>query len=351
MVLDAEPITQDLTAALRKVMRVSVERILRTVKRNPYITELELRELLTRVGIRVLLPIMRRRYAEWGKSIQAALSDWRARATMAQDESSLPAEIGYWHSQELQRHWQSVASGLASRIAQRIVDGLRTGETMEQLMDGVEQILAQATDHQLERIVRTETTRYYNYALVWETATYPEVAGYRYSVVVDDRTSSTCKPLAGKIVRRAELRYIPPLHPNCRTVLVPLLAEDIPADNQPPDMEQLGVYNRMFARVPAFLLERLFGVGSTPMQQFWDTWLRHEPNIRRLCFSLARGDQVRGEDLYTATMLRAHERYYQYDPARSAFTSWAYHIARSIHLNTRKRDSREVLTDFAFERN
>jgi SPP1 gp7 family putative phage head morphogenesis protein len=351
MVLDTEPITQELIAALRKVMRVSVERILRTVKRNPYITELELRELLTRVGIRVLLPIMRRRYAEWGKSIQAALQSWRARATMAQDESSLPDEIGYWHSQELQRHWQSVASGLANRIAQRIVDGLRTGETMQQLMDAVEEILGDATGYRLERIVRTETTRYYNYALVWETAAYPEVAGYRYSVVEDDRTSSICKPLAGKIVRRAELRYIPPLHPNCRTVLVPLLAEEIPADNQPPDMEQLSVYNRMFARVPAFLLERLFGIGSSQMQQFWDVWLRHEPNIRRLCFSIARGDQMRGEDLYTATMLRAHERYYQYDPARSAFTTWAYHIARSIELNTRKRDSREVLTDFAFERN
>ena len=351
MVLDTEPITQELTAALRKVMRVSVERILRTVKRNPYITEIELRELLTRVGIRVLLPIMRRRYADWGKSIQAALQSWRERASMAQDEASLPEEIGFWHSQELQRHWQSVASGLASRIAQRIVDGLRTGETLEQLMDGVEEILGDATGYRLERIVRTETTRYYNYALVWETASYPEVAGYRYSVVEDPRTSEICKPLADKIVRRAELRYIPPLHPNCRTVLVPLLAEDIPADNQPPDMQQLGVYNRMFARVPAFLLERLFGVGSSAMQQFWDTWLRNEASIRRLCFSVVRGDQMRGEDLYTATMLRAYERYYQYDPARSAFTTWAYHIARSIHLNTRKRDLRELLTDFAYERN
>lgn len=334
-------------AALEHVQhraKASMRRLSDYLQRHPLTTESELQQMLERIGIRLLIPPLRSALAELGKQIERDLRHWHARIQMAQAEDSLPDQIGYWHSQHLQEVWRRVSRRKARQVAQRVIEGLEQGEQAADTMDAVAQILGRLAAYELERIVRTETTRYYNYAVVYETASYPEVVGYRYAVVVDDRTSEVCRPLAGKVVRREQLQLVPPLHPNCRTVLVPLLEEDIagkPMVDPEHDYEpQAYVYGIM----PRFLVQRLLGIDVSPTAAFWRVWQEHEKSIRRLCFSIAHGNQAHGEDLYIETLLRAYDRYYQYDPKQSTFLGWVYRVAKSIYLNARKRESREYHT-------
>jgi uncharacterized protein with gpF-like domain len=48
---------------------------------------------------------------------------------------------------------------------------------------------------------------------------------------LDDRTSEICSELDGKIFREADIdKYNPPLHYNCRSVIVPVFPEEIEDD-------------------------------------------------------------------------------------------------------------------------
>ena len=341
--LPLSEVVDELLVRTQKTMRVSMRRLADYIERHPLTAEAELQTMLERILLRVLLPILRKRYAEYGRRIQQQLSAWRAAVQMAQSESDLPAEIGYYHSRHMMQVLQRVAGRVAPYVARAILRGLQRGEDLPTTMQAVSRYLQGLAEYQLERIVRTETTRYYNYAIVYETAAYPEVAGYRYDVVQDDRTSDLCKTLIGKVVRRDQLRYVPPLHPNCRTQLVPLLSEDMPRARlaEPQDFNPAA---DLFGLIPPFLRERLLlGAANSPVAEFWQLWQQHENSIRKLCFSLARGDQLRGEDLYGETLMRAYERYYQYDPQRGAtFEGWLYRIARSILINSASRTLHEV---------
>lgn len=76
-----------------------------------------------------------------------------------------------------------------------------------------------------ERVSRTEGVRLTNYTLYSHYGDLGIVVGWRYDVVLDGRTSKICLPLANKVVRHTDRTLIPPLHPNCRTLLVPIFDE------------------------------------------------------------------------------------------------------------------------------
>lgn len=90
------------------------------------------------------------------------------------------------------------------------------------------------------RIARTELMRFYNLqqisgwmqelaALEPDDPLRAEIAGFRYGVVQDERTSDYCKPLADVYVPADQVRrlLLPPFHPNCRTILVPVFHNDL----------------------------------------------------------------------------------------------------------------------------
>ena len=47
------------------------------------------------------------------------------------------------------------------------------------------------------------------------------MAAYQYSAILDDRTSAICEGLHGKIFK-AGSEPIPPMHFNCRSLLIPI---------------------------------------------------------------------------------------------------------------------------------
>lgn len=124
--------------------------------------------------------------------------------------------------------------GLDTRraISRLVQQGASEGWTQARLMREIQAAASGLKGWQASRIARTETMRLWNLGSYARMEHVPDedLVGYEYDVVEDDRTSSICRPLDGLKVKREEMRHIPPLHPNCRTRLLPLYAEDAPEE-------------------------------------------------------------------------------------------------------------------------
>ena len=105
------------------------------------------------------------------------------------------------------------------------------------------------TENWLATVVRTKTTEVYNTARrsFWETDENAKklIVAYQFSAILDDRTSDICSDLDGKIFEVDDEinRIQPPLHFNCRSLLVPVTKfEEYEPDAVPSieDVQDLG---------------------------------------------------------------------------------------------------------------
>ena len=89
--------------------------------------------------------------------------------------------------------------------------------------------LSPSTSWQLDRIVRTETTRAYNQGMLQGYSKDDAVVGYEFVAIVDSRTTDKCLMLDGTIISKDDPRLYeltPPLHVNCRSQLSPVFVFD-----------------------------------------------------------------------------------------------------------------------------
>ena len=121
-----------------------------------------------------------------------------------------------------------------------LVDGLKNGASQSELLKLLRQELDENTERWLQSLVRTKTTEIYNSARrsYWENDPIAKqlVTAYEFSAVLDSRTSEICGSLDGNIYEIADgiSRVTPPLHFNCRSLLVPITKfEDYEAEKIP----------------------------------------------------------------------------------------------------------------------
>lgn len=80
-------------------------------------------------------------------------------------------------------------------------------------------------EQRVKAIARTEATRAYNMGLI--ARSFKTVKGYRYSAVLDSKTTKMCQQRHGKFIPADDIQLLatntPPLHVNCRSTLVPEL--------------------------------------------------------------------------------------------------------------------------------
>lgn len=122
---------------------------------------------------------------------------------------------------DITRIMSNVRAGMAQGLTTaQIVQGLR-GTAKANYMDGAFQI----TRNNANTIARTMTNGVANSARM---ATYTKnadvISGLTYSATLDGRTSAICQALDGttwKFPEQAEQVKTPPLHPNCRSTLIP----------------------------------------------------------------------------------------------------------------------------------
>lgn len=153
---------------------------------------------------------------------------WRERqARFAEDEDiDIPPEWLDWYRRTVEQALYRYSERVRKKMEQIIVRANLEGWSHSDMTEAIQQELTRALTWQAERIARTETMRLWNLGHLHQMRQFEDVVGYEYSVVLDPRTSHICYPLAGKRVRKDELQYVPPLHPNCRTILLPVFVEE-----------------------------------------------------------------------------------------------------------------------------
>jgi SPP1 gp7 family putative phage head morphogenesis protein len=118
--------------------------------------------------------------------------------------------------------------------------GIKDGLSEASITKLIREDMDTATERWIATMVRTKTTEIYNSTrkTVWETDPLIKqiVEAYQFSAVLDERTTDVCRSLDGKVFERGGFvdRITPPLHFNCRSLLVPITKfEDYKASKEP----------------------------------------------------------------------------------------------------------------------
>jgi SPP1 gp7 family putative phage head morphogenesis protein len=136
------------------------------------------------------------------------------------------------------------AETVLANIQRTVVTGLAAGLSGEEIEAWLLERGALPPDaslgwpkHRIARLVRTETMRHLNNGELAETYSDDAIVAWRYSAILDLRTSDLCRHLHGKIIHRHQLQTggmgAPPFHPHCRTIMLPIFqwqAEELERD-------------------------------------------------------------------------------------------------------------------------
>jgi len=102
-----------------------------------------------------------------------------------------------------------------------MISAIKDGKPLSSVIDLLDTEVKKSSLVSLERFARTKGTEVLNKGRL---ATFDKsgiVTGYQYSAVLDDRTTTICAGLHNKQFRKGT-EPIPPLHFNCRSVLIPI---------------------------------------------------------------------------------------------------------------------------------
>ena len=143
-------------------------------------------------------------------------------------------DIAKWIEEESLRLSWTENNEILKKTKQVLADGIRSGDGIQATSAKLEEALkswdvklsSTVKGHgvRVETIVRTETNRAFNTARATEFKGMVEsgdIVGFEFSAIMDGRTSAVCESLDGTKFPPAQIDYYnPPLHPNCRSVLV-----------------------------------------------------------------------------------------------------------------------------------
>ncbi len=144
-------------------------------------------------------------------------------------------------------------AGLASKKVNSIIaQGLKQQKSEAEIMQGLRDELPDDTDTWINTLLRTKTTEIYNRGRKSYFDNDPlaqqVIDGYQFSAVLDARTTQICLSLDKKVFRSDDDNInllTPPLHWNCRSVIVPVTiyekddmenAEDVPDEGKLQEM-------------------------------------------------------------------------------------------------------------------
>lgn len=131
-----------------------------------------------------------------------------------------------------------------NQILKGMKDGLSSGAISKLVMDDIKD----HTENHIKTTVRTKTTEVFNAARKTFFDNDPIakqiVVAYQYSAILDTRTSEVCRSLDEKVFNVEKdadflARITPPLHFNCRSVLVPITKFEEAKRNVPPSLDSL----------------------------------------------------------------------------------------------------------------
>lgn len=122
-----------------------------------------------------------------------------------------------------------IAEETRVRVEQTIRDGLSQGQTNQQIVQRIkgkkalnyQDGLLDQSRNQISTMVRTARSHVSNVALN-ETYTTIGVEYVKFIATLDSRTSKICMGYSDKVYKKDGPHPVPPLHPNCRSILIPV---------------------------------------------------------------------------------------------------------------------------------
>jgi len=141
----------------------------------------------------------------------------------------------------VRKAFENIGTKQAEMFSQAVRNGLLTGESTDSIvrrlrgrlnreqLGTTQQIIQQGglltsmPDNQIRAIVRSSITQVSDAAMQQVAAANPDATRkYRYTAILDTRTSPICRSLDGKVYKWGEGPQ-PPLHFNCRSMRVPIV--------------------------------------------------------------------------------------------------------------------------------
>ncbi len=160
-------------------------------------------------------------------------------------EDMLPEEFERILEAETFQIVGSYRTDITKKTHARLTSGIKAGMSEGRLTVLLREDLKENTERWLNTLTRTKTTEIYNSARksVWDTDPVIKqiVEAYQFSSVLDERTSDVCRGLDGKIFEKGVFvdRATPPLHYNCRSILVPITKFETYTASKPESLEKL----------------------------------------------------------------------------------------------------------------
>lgn len=124
------------------------------------------------------------------------------------------------------RIWDN-KDALVKHIKQNLTAGIIRGDSIQKMSRQLKKDL-NVLYYQAERLVRTETNYAMNQGHLKGYADSGVVEKYEILAAIDSRTSKLCKNQNGKVYKLSDAMVgvnYPPLHPNCRSTVIPVLED------------------------------------------------------------------------------------------------------------------------------
>lgn len=161
------------------------------------------------------------------------------RAFIEMDDSNewyeiIPMESVNWLNDYVPKLAGIFSASVLERTREVIRDSMLEGATLQERMKALRESseeLSRLTRQRIETIARTEITRADSMGRLISMKGNNDVIGVEFSAVMDDRTTEMCIERNGLIMRLDDPRLpenTPPLHVQCRSLLLSLTVYDFP---------------------------------------------------------------------------------------------------------------------------
>jgi SPP1 gp7 family putative phage head morphogenesis protein len=175
-------------------------------------------------------------------------------------------------SKTLREHFDTIGTAELARIDGKIKLGLADGKSTKQILDEVIRTTA-LTEVQAKVLVRTAITNTQSTAMNLVMSRNEELLiGYRFTAVLDNRTSPICAHHDGQVYKINDLRFRPPLHWNCRSSMVPILKNKEQLLKSLEEKEDSRLKANKLKETNPTLLD-----GNPPPVETYSIWLKRQP--------------------------------------------------------------------------
>lgn len=143
------------------------------------------------------------------------------------------------------------------RVQSAFNDAVREGMSEKDIAKHIKKVANNFTKSRAQAIARTESTRAFNTGVLYEGLNTELVDGFRYDAVLDEKTTDICRARDGKFIPIHDTEKLaentPPLHVNCRSMLVPVFDFDEKPQTLPKEVMQkfpakIREYDKKFVR-------------------------------------------------------------------------------------------------------